>query len=133
MIAFESSRDRAQLLLSALGIGIAFALLPLAAGLLGALVLYVGVRPAYARLSAYLPSRVTAILLVVATALLFFLPAAWLLTVAIDRAPQVLRQLTRVRRSSDSPRSASATSTLARASSKQEARSSRGCHRRRSA
>ena len=93
MIAFESSRDRAQLLLSALGIGIAFALLPLAAGLLGALVLYVGVRPVYARLSAYLPSRVTAILLVVATALLFFLPAAWLLAVVIDRAPQVLRQL----------------------------------------
>ena len=93
MIAFESSRDRAQLLLSALGIGIAFALLPLAAGLLGALVLYVGVRPVYARLSAYLPSRVTAIMLVVATALLFYLPAAWLLTVAIDRAPRVLRQL----------------------------------------
>ena len=45
MNAFDSRRDRAQLLLTVLGIAIALAVLPLTAGLLGALVLHVAAAP----------------------------------------------------------------------------------------
>jgi predicted PurR-regulated permease PerM len=93
MNAFDSRQDRAQLLLTVLGVAIAFAVLPLAAGLLGAVVLHVAVAPVHRRLSAYLPRRVAAVIVVIATTLLIFLPAAWLLTVAIDRAPDALRQI----------------------------------------
>ena len=93
MNAFDSRRDRAQLLLTALGVAIAFAILPLAAGLLGALVLHVAVSPVHRRASAHMPRRVAAVILVVATAVLIFLPGAWLLAVAIDRAPDALRRL----------------------------------------
>ena len=93
MIAFDSPRDRAQLLIVALGIGILVAVLPFAAGLVGALVLYVGVEPAYRRLGERIPARLAAVLVVVATALLIFLPVAWLAAVVIDRTPNVLREL----------------------------------------
>jgi len=93
MNAFDSRRDRAQLLLTVLGIAIAFAVLPLAAGLLGALVLHVAAAPLHRRLATYLPVRAAAMVVVVATALLIFLPAAWLLAVAIDATPDALRQL----------------------------------------
>jgi predicted PurR-regulated permease PerM len=93
MNAFDSRRDRAQLLLTALGIAIAFAVLPLAAGLLGALVLHVAAAPLHRRLATHLPVRAAAVVVVVATALLIFLPAAWLLAVAIDATPDALRQL----------------------------------------
>ncbi len=93
MNAFDSRRDRAQLLLTVLGIAIAFAILPLAAGLLGTLVLHVAAAPLHRRLATYLPVRAAAMVIVVATALLIFLPAAWLLAVAIDATPDALRQL----------------------------------------
>jgi len=93
MNAFDSRRDRAQLLLTVLGIAIALAVLPLAAGLLGALVLHVAAAPLHRRLATYLPVRAAAMVVVVATALLIFLPAAWLLAVAIDATPDALRQL----------------------------------------
>jgi predicted PurR-regulated permease PerM len=76
-----------------LGLAIAFAILPLAAGLLGALVLDVATAPLHRRLAKYLPARAAALIVVVATAVLIFLPAAWLLVVAIDAAPDALRQL----------------------------------------
>ena len=93
MNAFDSRRDRARLLLTALGIAIALAVLPLAAGLLGALVLHVAAAPLHRRLATHLPVRAAAVAVVVATALLIFLPAAWLLAVAIDATPDALRQL----------------------------------------
>ena len=93
MNAFDSRRDRAQLLLTVLGIAIAFAVLPLAAGLLGALVLHVAAAPLHRRIATHLPVRAAAVVVVVATALLIFLPAAWLLAVAIDATPDALRQL----------------------------------------
>lgn len=93
MNAFDSRRDRAQLLLTALGLAIAFAIFPLAAGLLGALVLHVAAAPLHRRLATYVPVRAAAVLVVVATALLIFLPAAWLLAVAIDATPDALREL----------------------------------------
>lgn len=93
MNAFDSRRDRAQLVLTVLGIAIALAVLPLTAGLLGALVLHVAAAPLQRRLATYLPVRAAAVVVVVATALLIFLPAAWLLAVAIDAAPDALQQL----------------------------------------
>jgi predicted PurR-regulated permease PerM len=93
MNAFESRRDRAQLLLLVLGVAIAFAVLPLVTGLLGALVLHVATVRVHRRLSSYLSSSVAALLVVVATAVLIFLPGVWLLAVAIDGAPDALRQL----------------------------------------
>jgi len=93
MNAFDSRRGRAQLLLTALGLAIAFAVFPLAAGLLGALVLHVATAPLHSRLARYLPTRAAAVVVIVATALLIFLPAAWLLAVAIDATPDALRQL----------------------------------------
>ena len=93
MNAFDSRRDRAQLLLTVLGVAIAIAVLPLAAGLLGALVLFVAADPVHRRLASYIPRRVAAVIVVVATAVLIFLPAAWLLTIAIDRTPSALQQV----------------------------------------
>lgn len=94
MNAFDSRRDRAQVLLIVLGLAIVFAVMPLAAGLLGALVLHVGVAPVHRRLSAYIPRTTAAVIVVVATTVLIFLPIAWLLTIAIEAAPDALRQLT---------------------------------------
>jgi len=94
MNAFDSRRDRAQVLLIVLGLAIVFAVMPLAAGLLGALVLHVGVAPIHRRLSAYVPRTTAAVIVVVATTVLIFLPIAWLLAVAIEAAPDALRQLT---------------------------------------
>ena len=93
MNAFESRRDRAQALLVILAIAIAYALFPFASGLLGALVLYVATMPVHRRLARVLPRRVAAVLVVVATAVLILMPVGWLLAVAIDTAPDALRQL----------------------------------------
>jgi len=93
MNAFDSSRDRAQFLITALGLAVVLAVLPLAAGLLGALVLYIGATPIHRWMCRRLPFRAAAVMVVLATALLIFLPAAWLLAVVIDRTPDVLAQL----------------------------------------
>lgn len=93
MNAFDSRRERAQLLLAVLGLAIVFAVLPLMAGLLGALVLHVGIAPVHRWLSRFVSRRVAAVVLVVATTVLIVVPVAWLLAVAIDRAPDTLRQL----------------------------------------
>src|SRR5690349_10799002 len=93
MNAFNSPRDRAQLLLVALGLAIFVALAPFAAGLLGALVLYVALAPVYHRLLRVLPRRASAVIVVVATTVLILLPLAWLLVIAVGQAPAALRQL----------------------------------------
>lgn len=93
MNAFNSPRDRAQLLLVVLGVAIAIALAPFAAGLLGALVLYVAVVPVHRRLAANVPSRTSAVIIVTATTVLILVPLAWLLVIAIDQAPSALLQL----------------------------------------
>jgi hypothetical protein len=67
--------------------------LPLLAGLLGALVLFVAAAPVHRRLTSRLSTRVSATVIVAATAVLIFLPAAWLLSVAVDRAPDAINQL----------------------------------------
>ena len=93
MIAFESRRDRAQLLIVVLGLAIAYAVLPLASGLLGALVLHVAVAPVHRRLALVMPRHVAALLVVTGTALLILLPVGWLVAIAIDTAPDALRQV----------------------------------------
>src|SRR5689334_14951956 len=93
MNIFDSRRERAQTLLAALGVAILVAVLPLLAGLLGALVLYVAAAPLHRWITSRLPARVSAIMIVAATAVLIFLPAAWLLSVAVDRAPAAISQL----------------------------------------
>ena len=95
MIAFDTMRNRAQILIVALGALILIAVLPFAAGLLGAVVLYVGAQPVYRRLSQRIPARLAATLIVVATAVLILLPATWLVAVVIDRTPEVLSELQR--------------------------------------
>src|SRR5688500_7697516 len=93
MKAFDTPRERAQLLLVVLGIMIGVAVTPFAAGLLGALVLYVAVAPGYRRLSARIPKRVAALIIVVATAGLILLPIVWLVVIAVEQAPAALLQL----------------------------------------
>lgn len=93
MKAFDTPRERAQLLLVVLGIMIAVAVTPFAAGLLGALVLYVAVAPGYRRLSGRVPRRAAALIIVVATAGLILLPIVWLVVIAIEQAPAALHQL----------------------------------------
>ena len=93
MKAFDTPRERAQLLLAVLAVVIAIAVTPFAAGLLGALVLYVAVAPLHRRASAYAPRRVAAVAVVVAAAALILLPAVWLVVVAVEQTPVVIRQL----------------------------------------
>ena len=93
MNAFESRRDRAQVLLITLGVAIAFAVLPLVTGLLGALVLHVATVRVHRRLTPHASPSAAAAVVVVATAVLIFLPGVWLLAVAIGGAPEALRQL----------------------------------------
>src|ERR671913_2297466 len=75
MTVFDSDRDRARVLIVALGLVIAFAVFPLAAGLLGALVLYVAATPAHRWLSGRTSDRVAAATIVAATTPPVFLPA----------------------------------------------------------
>ena len=92
MRAFDTPRERAQLLLAVLGVGIAVAVSPFAAGLLGALVLHVAIAPVYRWVSGYVPRRVAALIVVVATAALFLLPVVWLVAIAIEQAPAAISQ-----------------------------------------
>src|SRR5688572_14701093 len=93
MRAFDTPRERAQLLLAVLGVGIAVALFPFAAGLLGALVLHIAIVPVYRRVSVYVPRRVAALVVVVGAAALFLLPVVWLVAIAIEQAPAAIREL----------------------------------------
>jgi predicted PurR-regulated permease PerM len=90
---FDSRRHRAQLVVAALGAAIGFAVLPLAVGLLGAIVIYVAAAPAYHWLARRVPARVSALLVVVVAATLIILPLGWLITVAIAQAPSAIRQV----------------------------------------
>lgn len=93
MHLFDSPRNRAQLLLAVLGVLIAAALMPFAAGLFGALILHVAVTPVHRRLARHVSPQVAAVIVVVATTALILLPLAWLVVIAIDEAPAAIRQL----------------------------------------
>lgn len=89
----ETPRDRAGLLILALGIGILLALMPFLSGLLGAAILYVMFVGTYRNLCRVLPRGVASILTLVLAVLIIALPLVWLVGVLIDRVPDALRGL----------------------------------------
>ena len=81
---------QARLLIGVLGVAIAYALMPYASGLIGALVLYVVLVPLHRRLAQRLGGRTTAVLLSVGALVLLLFPAVWLTAVAVEQAPGAL-------------------------------------------
>ena len=93
MSFLQSPRDRAALLILALGIGIVITLSPFLSGLLGTAVLYVMFERLYTRLERTLkPGRAAALTLLVAL-LAIGVPLVWLLGVVIGQAPDALRSV----------------------------------------
>jgi predicted PurR-regulated permease PerM len=93
MSFLQSPRERAGLLILALGVAILLALSPFFSGLLGTAVLYVVFVKPYQRLARSMrPGLAAAITLVVAL-LVIGLPLVWLLGVVIGQAPDALRSV----------------------------------------
>jgi predicted PurR-regulated permease PerM len=88
-----SSRDRAAILILALGTAVVLALAPFVSGLLGAAVLYVLFVHAYRWLARRLTPGVAAALTLVAALVIIALPLAWLVGLVIDQAPDALRTI----------------------------------------
>ena len=86
-------RTIARALILALGIGVLVAVFPFAAGLIGAAVLYVVLRPLHLKIAARIGVRGSAAVLVTIAALLLALPAVWLVDVVVDEGPRALRAL----------------------------------------
>lgn len=84
---------RARWLIAALAVALAWACAPYLAGLLGAVVLYVIVAPAYRRLAPRLGARATALLLTAAAAVLLVAPVVWLLATALQEAPGAVERV----------------------------------------
>jgi predicted PurR-regulated permease PerM len=93
MRLLESSRDRAGLLILALGIAILLALTPFLSGLLGAAILYVIFIGVFRRLARVMPVGLASALTLILAIVLVALPMAWLIGVLIDRIPDALRSL----------------------------------------
>ncbi len=87
----NTRKQRAAALVIALGAAIVAALLPFAAGLLGAAVLYVICAPAHRRLCRVLPPRVSALTVVAVALVLILLPGASLLGLVLNQAPETVR------------------------------------------
>jgi predicted PurR-regulated permease PerM len=93
VISPPGSRNRADWVIFGLGLAIVIALLPFAVGLLGAVVLYVVCAPAQRWLSPRAGARGAAALVLLGALLLILLPGALLVSVAMERAPAILRGL----------------------------------------
>jgi predicted PurR-regulated permease PerM len=89
----ESPKDRAGLLILALGVAILLALMPFLSGLLGAAVLYVIFIGMYRRLARVMPDGLASALTLIAAIILIALPLVWLVGVLIDRVPDALQSL----------------------------------------
>lgn len=89
----ETPRDRAGLLILALGIAILLALTPFLSGLLGAAVLYVIFVGTYKRLARVMPDGLASAITLIIAIIVIALPLAWLFSVLIDRVPEALRSL----------------------------------------
>jgi predicted PurR-regulated permease PerM len=87
----QTRKQRAAALVIALGVAIVAALLPFAAGLLGAAVLYVICAPAHRQLSRHVPPRLSALLVVSVALVLILLPGASLLGLVLNEAPETVR------------------------------------------
>jgi predicted PurR-regulated permease PerM len=87
----HTRKQRAAALVATLGVVIVVALLPFAAGLLGAAVLYVICAPSHRRLARKLPPRLAALLVTAVALVLILLPGATLLGLVLNEAPGTLR------------------------------------------
>ena len=91
MSFLQSPRDRAALLILALGIAIVLALSPFLSGLLGTAVLYVMFVPLYRRLERSMRSGPAAMLTLLVALVAIGLPLVWLIGMVIGQAPDALR------------------------------------------
>jgi predicted PurR-regulated permease PerM len=91
MTFLQSPRDRAALLILALGVAITIALLPFLSGLLGTAVLYVMFVPLYRRLARRMKPGTSATVTLVVALVAIGLPLVWLLGMVIGQAPDALR------------------------------------------
>ena len=91
MTFLHSPRDRAALLILALGVAIVVALSPFLSGLLGTAVLYVMFVPLYRRLERSMRSGPAATLTLIVALVAIGLPLVWLLGMVIGQAPDALR------------------------------------------
>lgn len=93
MALLTSPKDRAGLLILALGVAILLALTPFLSGLLGAAVLYVIFNGMYRRMTRVMPIGIASAITLIAAIILIALPLAWLVGVLIDRVPPALQSL----------------------------------------
>ena len=89
----ETPKDRAGILILALGVAILLALTPFLSGLLGAAVLYVMFIGTYKRLNAVMPTGLASAITLILAIVVIALPLAWLIGVLIDRVPDALQSL----------------------------------------
>jgi predicted PurR-regulated permease PerM len=93
MTFLETPRERAGLLILALGVGILITLTPFLSGLLGAAVLYVLFVRLYRRLERRVRPAIAAALTLTVALIIVALPLAWLIAVVVAQAPDALRSL----------------------------------------
>ena len=93
MDLLRTKRDRARLLIVALGLVIVIALSPFISGLLGAAVLYVLCIEPYRRMARVLRPGLAAFITLAAAILVIALPFTWLVGMVIDQAPDTLRSV----------------------------------------
>ena len=80
-------------LLVVIGVACLVGLVPVLSGLVGALMLYVIMRPVYRRASRVLPRRVSAFATTIGVFVLLLLPAAWVITRIVAEATEATRTL----------------------------------------
>ena len=93
MTLLQTPRDRAGLLILALGAAILVAIAPFLSGLLGAAVLYVIFVKPYRRLERSMRPGLAAAMTLAAALVIVALPLGWLVGVVIAQAPDALRTL----------------------------------------
>jgi len=93
MTLLQTPRDRAGLLILALGAAILVAIVPFLSGLLGAAVLYVIFVKPYRRLERAMRPGLAAAITLAAALVIVALPLGWLAGVVIAQAPDALRTL----------------------------------------
>jgi predicted PurR-regulated permease PerM len=89
----HSPRDRAAVLILALGVAIVLAISPFLSGLLGTAVLYVMFVPIYRRLGRRMKAGPAATVTLLIALVVIGLPAVWLLGMVIGQAPDALRSV----------------------------------------
>lgn len=93
MTFFDSQHQRAALVLTLLGVGLAIALAPYATGLIAVPVLYVVWRPVHGPLSRIIGKRLAALAMVALTIVLVVLPGISIVGLLVDRAQSMASQL----------------------------------------